>query len=36
MAPGARLRLGDAVSVEVERVETARGRVDLAPAGEPA
>ncbi len=33
---GRRLRLGDAVSVVVERVETARGRVDLAPASEPA
>ena len=32
---GRRLRLGDAVSVVVERVETARGRVDLAPADEP-
>jgi ribonuclease R len=26
------LRLGDAVDVSVERIETARGRVDLAPA----
>jgi ribonuclease R len=30
---GRRLRFGDPVSVEVERVDTARGRVDLAPAG---
>ena len=29
---GRRLRLGDPVSVSVERVETARGRVDLVPA----
>jgi ribonuclease R len=29
---GRRLRLGDAVKVEVDRVETARGRVDLVPA----
>jgi ribonuclease R len=30
---GRRLRLGDTVEVTVDRVETARGRVDLAPAG---
>ena len=30
---GRRLRLGDPVSVLVDRVETARGRVDLSPAG---
>jgi ribonuclease R len=30
---GRRLRLGDPVDVVVDRVETARGRVDLAPAG---
>jgi ribonuclease R len=30
---GRRLRLGDQVSVFVDRVETARGRVDLSPAG---
>jgi ribonuclease R len=30
---GRELRLGDTVSVVVERVETARGRVDLGPAG---
>ena len=30
---GRRLRLGDPVSVVVDRVETARGRVDLSPAG---
>ena len=30
---GRRLRLGDAVEVVVDRVETARGRVDLSPAG---
>ena len=29
---GGRLRLGDPISVEVARVETARGRVDLVPA----
>ena len=29
---GRRLRLGDAVEVTVDRVETARGRVDLSPA----
>jgi ribonuclease R len=29
---GRRLRLGDAVDVVVDRVETARGRVDLSPA----
>jgi exoribonuclease R len=29
---GRRLRLGDPVEVEVDRVETARGRVDLSPA----
>jgi ribonuclease R len=29
---GAVLRLGDPVSVRVERVDTARGRVDLSPA----
>jgi ribonuclease R len=32
-ASGRRLRLGDPVSVLVDRVETARGRVDLSPAG---
>ena len=32
---GRTLRLGDPVSVRVERIEPARGRVDLAPAGEP-
>ena len=31
---GETIRLGDPVRVKVERVETARGRVDLAPAGE--
>jgi ribonuclease R len=30
---GRRLRLGDPVDVVVDRVETARGRVDLSPAG---
>lgn len=30
---GRRLRLGDPIDVTVERIETARGRVDLAPAG---
>ncbi len=30
---GKRLRLGDPIGVTVERIETARGRVDLAPAG---
>jgi ribonuclease R len=30
---GRRLRLGDPIDVLVERVEAARGRVDLAPAG---
>jgi ribonuclease R len=30
---GSRLRLGDPIDVTVERVDTARGRVDLAPAG---
>ena len=30
---GRRLRLGDALEVMVDRVETARGRVDLSPAG---
>jgi ribonuclease R len=30
---GRQLRLGDSVSVLVDRVETARGRVDLSPAG---
>ena len=30
---GRELRLGDSVEVLVERIETARGRVDLAPAG---
>nr|MBA3262289.1 RNB domain-containing ribonuclease [Thermoleophilaceae bacterium] len=30
--PGRRLRLGDPVEVMVDRVETARGRVDLSPA----
>ena len=30
---GRELRLGDSVDVLVERIETARGRVDLAPAG---
>ena len=30
---GRRLRLGDTVEVTVDRVETARGRVDLSPAG---
>jgi ribonuclease R len=30
---GRQLRLGDSVSVMVDRVETARGRVDLSPAG---
>jgi exoribonuclease R len=30
---GQRLRLGDSVDVTVDRVETARGRVDLSPAG---
>jgi ribonuclease R len=30
---GRRLRLGDPVSVLVDRVETARGRADLSPAG---
>jgi ribonuclease R len=30
---GRRLRLGDPIDVVVDRVETARGRVDLAPAG---
>ena len=29
---GRRLRLGDPVEVAVDRVETARGRVDLSPA----
>ncbi len=29
---GGAMRLGDPVSVRVERIETARGRVDLAPA----
>jgi len=32
-ASGRRLRLGDAVDVVVDRVEVARGRVDLSPAG---
>jgi len=32
-ASGRRLRLGDPIDVVVERIETARGRVDLAPAG---
>ena len=30
---GRRLRLGDSIEVTVDRVETARGRVDLSPAG---
>ncbi len=30
---GRRLRLGDPIDVVVDRVETARGRVDLSPAG---
>jgi ribonuclease R len=30
---GSRLRMGDPVTVTVDRVETARGRVDLSPAG---
>jgi ribonuclease R len=30
---GRQMRLGDPVSVQVDRVETARGRVDLSPAG---
>jgi ribonuclease R len=30
---GRKLRLGDPLDVTVERIETARGRVDLAPAG---
>ena len=30
---GRELRLGDTVQVTVDRVETARGRVDLSPAG---
>jgi hypothetical protein len=29
---GRRLRMGDPVQVSVDRVETARGRVDLSPA----
>ncbi len=33
---GATIRLGDAVQVKVERVETARDRVDLVPAEVPA
>jgi len=33
---GRTIRLGDPVRVRVERVETARGRVDLAPAEDPA
>ena len=32
---GSRLRLGDPVSVRVERIEAARGRVDLLPVEEP-
>jgi hypothetical protein len=31
-----RYRLGDAITVKVERIEQLRGRVDLAPAGESA
>jgi ribonuclease R len=30
---GRQLRLGDPVDVVVDRIETARGRVDLSPAG---
>ncbi len=32
-SPGSTLRLGDAIEVRVARVEVARGRVDLVPAG---
>jgi exoribonuclease R len=32
-SPGSTLRLGDAIEVRVARVDVARGRVDLIPAG---
>jgi exoribonuclease R len=32
-SPGSTLRLGDPVEVRVARVDVARGRVDLVPAG---